>query len=188
MAEIQNESFSGIGRLFGKLVRDALLGNRKVQIGAVLFAGISLLCFIGPFFSDQSHEVTRLEYGAQAPSANHFFGTDDLGRDLFIRTLIGGRISILVGFSATAVALVIGVSYGMVAGYTGGRTEAYMMRFVDTLYALPFILIVILLTVLIGRSLLLIFLAIGAVECFSSGGLIWAAVLPLLRLIEALGG
>ena len=164
MAEIHNESFSGIGRLPGKLVRDALRGNRKVRIGAVLFVGISLLCLIGPFFSDQSHETTRLEYGAQAPSGNHFFGTDDLGRDLFIRTLIGGRISILVGFAATAVALVIGVSYGMVAGYTGGRTEACMMRFVDTLYALPFILIVILLTVLIGRSLLLIFLAIGAVE------------------------
>ena len=93
-----------------------------------------------------SYEKTRLEYGAQAPSLDHFFGTDDLGRDLFVRTLIGGRISILVGFAATAIALLIGIFYGMIAGYTGGKTEAYMMRFVDTLYALPFILIVILLT------------------------------------------
>ncbi len=141
-----------------------LLDNQKVGIGVLLFVSVTLLCFVGPLFSDQSYEKTRLEYGARAPSFDHFFGTDDLGRDLFIRTLIGGRISILVGFVATAVAICIGVNYGMIAGYVGGTTETYMMRFVDTLYALPFILIVILLTVVMGRNLLLIFLAIGAVE------------------------
>ena len=150
--------------LFRQDTWDRLRVNRKVQIGCALFVGITLLCFIVPLFSNQSYETTRLEYGARPPSMEHFFGTDDLGRDLFVRTLMGGRISIIVGFAATTVALLIGVSYGMIAGYAGGRTEAYMMRCVDTLYALPFILIVILLTVLIGRSLLLIFLAIGAVE------------------------
>lgn len=164
MAEVERKQGLSVGRLLRRDNRRWLPDDRKVRIGALLFVGIVLLCFIAPFFSDQSYETTRLEYGARAPSFEHFFGTDALGRDLFIRTLIGGRISILVGFAATAVALVIGVGYGMVAGYVGGRTEAYMMRFVDTLYALPFILIVILLTVLIGRSLLLIFLAIGAVE------------------------
>ena len=149
---------------FRQNTRERFYANRKVQAGALVFVCIALLCFIAPFFSNQSYETTHLEYGAQAPSPEHFFGTDDLGRDLFVRTLIGGRISILVGFAATAVALVIGVSYGMAAGYFGGRIETYMMRFVDTLYALPFILIVILLTVFFGRSLLLIFLAIGAVE------------------------
>ena len=151
-------------QLFHQNSWDRLRSNRKVQIGAVLFIGIVLLCSVVPLFNGQSYETTHLEYGAQAPSEEHIFGTDDLGRDLFIRTLIGGRISIAVGFAATAVALVIGVIYGMIAGYAGGKIEAYMMRFVDTLYALPFILIVILLTVLIGRSLILIFLAIGAVE------------------------
>ncbi len=151
-------------QLFHQNSWDRLRSNRKVQIGAVLFIGIVLLCSVVPLFNGQSYETTHLEYGAQAPSEEHIFGTDDLGRDLFIRTLIGGRISIAVGFAATAVALVIGVIYGMIAGYAGGKIEAYMMRFVDTLYALPFILIVILLTVWFGRSLLLIFLAIGAVE------------------------
>ena len=153
-----------IGKLFRRDSWKRLHNNRKVQIGAVLFFGISLLCLIVPFFSAQSYETTYLEYGARAPSADHLFGTDDLGRDLFIRTLIGGRISIAVGIAATAVALIIGVGYGMVAGYVGGKPEAYMMRFVDTVYSIPFILIIILLTVWLGRSLLLIFLAIGAVE------------------------
>ena len=152
-----------VGRKQGLSIRK-LLDHPKVRIGVLLFTGIALLCLIVPFFSDQAYETTRLEVGARAPSFDHLFGTDDLGRDLFIRTLIGGRISILVGFAATAVALLIGVFYGMIAGYVGGKVEAYMMRFADALYALPFILIVILLTVWLGRSLLLIFLAIGAVE------------------------
>jgi oligopeptide transport system permease protein len=134
------------------------------RIGGGLFIGIALLCLIGPLFVSHSHETTQLAYGAQAPSWTHWFGTDELGRDILVRTLIGGRISIGVGFAATMVALLIGVVYGMIAGYYGGRMEAVMMRFVDTLYALPFTIIVILLTVLLGRSILLIFLAIGAVE------------------------
>ncbi|MGK0310166.1 MAG: oligopeptide transport system permease protein [Lentimonas sp.] len=174
MAKIAKRQGLRMGQLFRQDSWDRFRSNRKVQIGAVLFISSVLLCFIAPLFSGQSHETTRLEYGAQAPSGEHFFGTDDLGRDLFIRTLMGGRISIAVGFAATAVALFIGVGYGMVAGYTGGKTEAVMMRFVDTLYALPFILIVILLTVLIGRSLLLIFLAIGAVEWLTMARIVCA--------------
>ena len=133
-------------------------------MGLFLFLSITAICFIGPLFLEQSHEETRLNLGATPPSSEHPFGTDTLGRDLLIRTLIGGQISIFVGFLATAVALCIGISYGMIAGYVGKKTDALMMRFVDTLYALPFTIMVILLTVLFGRSLLLIFLAIGAVE------------------------
>ena len=121
---------------------------------ALLFLSIAAICFIGPLFLEQSHEETRLTLGATPPSSEHPFGTDTLGRDLLIRTLIGGQISIFVGFLATAVALCIGISYGMIAGYVGKKTDALMMRFVDTLYALPFTIMVILLTVLFGRSLL----------------------------------
>ena len=134
------------------------------QIGGVLFITITVLCLLGPTMSPHSYETTNLAYGAQPPSMEHWFGTDELGRDILVRTLIGGRISIGVGFAATVVALIIGVLYGMIAGYYGGRLETIMMRCVDTLYALPFIIIVILLTVLFGRSILLIFVAIGAVE------------------------
>ena len=143
---------------------NTLYRSTNARIGFVIFFVISLLCFLGPLFVPHSYETTQLSLGASAPSSQHLFGTDVLGRDLLIRTLIGGQISILVGFLATAVALIIGTLYGMIAGYVGKKTDAFMMRFVDTLYALPFTIMVILLTVLFGRSLILIFLAIGAVE------------------------
>ena len=164
MTRLEREQASTDARSLGRDAWERLCANRMARIGGGLFIGIALLCLIGPFFVPHSHETTQLAYGAQAPSWTHWFGTDELGRDILVRTLIGGRISIGVGFAATVVALLIGVVYGMIAGYYGGRMEAAMMRFVDTLYALPFTIIVILLTVLLGRSILLIFLAIGAVE------------------------
>jgi oligopeptide transport system permease protein len=109
-------------------------------------------------------QETQLAKGAQAPSLEHWFGTDDLGRDLFIRTLVGGQVSIGVGLAATLVALCIGLPYGLIAGYYSGKIDSLMMRLVDVLYALPFTIIVILLTTLLGRSLVLLFIAIGAVE------------------------
>ncbi|MFQ3226091.1 MAG: oligopeptide transport system permease protein, partial [Lentimonas sp.] len=101
MTKQQREQRSEAGRSLGQDAWERLRANRMAQIGSILFIGIILLCIIVPFFSSQSYETTRLSYGAQAPSWEHLFGTDDLGRDLFIRTLIGGRISIGVGFAAT---------------------------------------------------------------------------------------
>jgi oligopeptide transport system permease protein len=133
-------------------------------IGLGLFLVIVLLCLLGPLMETQSYADGDLRLGATPPSREHWFGTDTLGRDLWVRTLYGGRISIAVGFAASLVALGVGLIYGMVAGYSGGRIDSWMMRFVDVLYALPFIIIVILLTVILGRSLLLLFIAIGLVE------------------------
>ena len=164
MTKLEREQVVSDARSLSHDAWERLCANRMARIGGGLFIGIALLCLIGPFIVPHSHETTQLAYGAQGPSWTHWFGTDELGRDILVRTLIGGRISIGVGFAATVVALLIGVVYGMIAGYYGGRVETIMMRFVDTLYALPFTIIVILLTVLLGRSILLIFLAIGAVE------------------------
>ena len=94
----------------------------------------------------------------------HWLGTDIFGRDLLTQIMYGGRISLSVGFLATIVALFIGVTWGSIAGYVGGRTDSVMMRLVDILYALPFMIFIILLMVVFGRNILLLFLAIGAVE------------------------
>ena len=164
MNKLEKEKATMEASSLGRDAWERLCVNPMARIGGGLFALVTLLCLIGPFFITHTIDTINLAYGAQPPSMEHWFGTDELGRDIFSRTLIGGRISIGVGFAATAVALLIGIIYGMIAGFYGGRIETIMMRFVDMLYALPFTIIVILLTVLLGRSILLIFLAIGAVE------------------------
>jgi len=136
----------------------------KKSLGFLLF--ILLLAIVGPWLSPNEYQTTNFDAILQAPGAAgmHWFGTDDLGRDLFVRTLLGIRITLLVAVVASLVSLVIGVSYGAIAGYVGGRVDAVMMRFVDTLYALPFIFFVILLMVAFERNFLLIFVAIGAIN------------------------
>lgn len=149
------------------LWRDAwrrLLKNRLAVAGSVVLLFMVVVCVIGPHYSGYSYEQQNLMLGAVPPSRLHWLGTDVFGRDLLTRILHGGRISLLVGLLASGVALLIGVFWGAVAGYAGGRIDAFMMRVVDILYALPFMIFVVLLTVVFGRSLLLLFLAIGAVE------------------------
>ena len=160
--------------------------NRLALAGAVLIAALSLACAAGPLFS-QSYEVQNLDLGAAPPSAAHWLGTDTLGRDLLARTLYGGRISLMVGLIATLVALVIGVTYGAVAGYFGGKVDAVMMRAVDILYALPFAVFVILLMVFFGRNIFLLFLAIGAVEWLTMARIVRGQVMSIKRMefIEA---
>lgn len=118
--------------------------------------------------------------GTEVPRT-HWFGTDPLGRDLLARTLAGGQVSLLVGLIATLVALVIGVSYGAVSGYAGGRTDDLMMRGVEILRALPFMIFVILLTTMFGKQLWLIFFAIGAVEWLTMARIVRAQVQGLVR-------
>ena len=160
--------------------------NRLALFGGIVVATMLVLCLVGPFFS-QSYEDQNLDLGAAPPSGAHWLGTDTLGRDLFARILFGGRISILVGLVATLVALVIGVSYGAIAGFAGGKTDAVMMRIVDILYALPFAIFVILLMVFFGRNIFLLFFAIGAVEWLTMARIVRGQVLSVKRMefIEA---
>ncbi|MEC8166327.1 MAG: ABC transporter permease, partial [Pseudomonadota bacterium] len=129
-----------------------------------VLAVMVVLAILTPWIAPYGYEAQNLDLGATPPSAAHWLGTDIFGRDLLTQILYGGRISLAVGFIATAVALVIGVTWGAVAGYVGGRIDSVMMRFVDILYALPFMIFIILLMVVFGRNILLLFLAIGAVE------------------------
>ena len=149
------------------LWRDAwirLRANRLASISLFFFIFISIFSLIGPEMISTSYEDQNLNNTFASPGSTHLFGTDNLGRDLCARVLHGGRISLAVGFLATAVSLIIGVTYGMISGYLGGKTDALMMRIVDILYSLPFTIFVILLMVLFGRNFVLLFIAIGAVE------------------------
>ncbi|MEE9426280.1 MAG: ABC transporter permease subunit [Methylococcales bacterium] len=143
-----------------------LSGNRPAAISVLLLLMIASAVIVGPLLSDYDSATTNFELILQAPNLNdgHWLGTDSLGRDLYVRVLEGGRISLMIGLVATLVTIGIGVVYGAVAGYFGGRIDALMMRLVDVLYAMPFMFFVILLMVVFGRNLLLIFVAIGAVN------------------------
>ncbi|MFT4766997.1 MAG: oligopeptide transport system permease protein [Glaciecola sp.] len=138
--------------------------NRLAIIGLCVLLVCVFLALLTPLIAPYAYDAQDLDLGATPPSAAHWLGTDIFGRDMLTQILYGGRISLAVGFIATAVALVIGITWGAIAGYAGGRVDAVMMRLVDILYALPFMIFIILLMVVFGRNLLLLFLAIGAVE------------------------
>ena len=149
------------------LWQDAWLRLRKNYLALFGLAVLILMVIIAiltPWIAPYGYEEQNLLLGASPPSAQHWLGTDIFGRDMLTRIFYGGRVSLMVGFIATGVALVIGVLWGTVAGYVGGRVDMVMMRIVDILYALPFMIFIILLMVVFGRSILLLFLAIGAVE------------------------
>jgi oligopeptide transport system permease protein len=138
--------------------------NRLAVFGLVTLCLFIIIALLTPWIAPYSYQAQNLELGASPPSAAHWLGTDIFGRDMLTQIMYGGRISLAVGFVATSVALLIGVTWGAVAGYVGGRADAVMMRLVDILYALPFMIFIVLLTVVFGRNMLLLFLAIGAVE------------------------
>ncbi|MBI2515693.1 MAG: ABC transporter permease subunit [Opitutae bacterium] len=161
--------------------------NRLAVGGAAVLLVLAVICVFGPLFFQLSYQDQNLSLGATPPSAQHWLGTDTLGRDLLVRILYGGRISLGVGLSATIVALTIGVLYGAVAGYAGGQTDNVMMRLVDIMYALPFTIFVILLMVFFGRNIILLFVAIGAVEWLTMARIVRGQIQSLKKMefIEA---
>jgi len=156
-----------------------LLANKAAVAGGIILLVLIFLAIFAPWIAPHSYSYQNLELGAQPPSSEFLLGTDTLGRDLFSRILYGARVSLLVGFVATSVALVIGVSWGIVAGYFGGRIDSVMMRIVDVLYGLPFIIFIILLMVIFGRNIWLLFGAIGAVEWLTMARIVRGQVLTI---------
>ena len=156
-----------------------LLANKAAVASGALLLLLIALAILAPWIAPHSYSYQNLELGAQPPFGSFFLGTDTLGRDLFSRILYGARVSLLVGFVATGVALVIGVSWGIVAGYFGGRIDSIMMRIVDVLYGLPFIIFIILLMVIFGRNIWLLFGAIGAVEWLTMARIVRGQVLTI---------
>ena len=156
-----------------------LLANKAALAGGIILIVLIVLAIFAPWIAPHSYSYQNLDLGAQPPSSDFLLGTDTLGRDLFSRILYGARVSLLVGFVATGVALVIGVSWGIVAGYFGGRIDSVMMRIVDVLYGLPFIIFIILLMVIFGRNIWLLFAAIGAVEWLTMARIVRGQVLSI---------
>jgi oligopeptide transport system permease protein len=168
------------------LWRDAWLRlkrNRMAMAGLMVTLGLTALSFGGPFITSfiwgYDYESQNLAYGAQPPSAAHWFGTDYFGRDLLTRVLFGGQISLTVGLLAASVAASIGTLYGAVSGYAGGRIDGLMMRVVDVIYALPYMFLVIVLVTIFGKSLPLLFLSLGLVGWLMTARIVRGQLLSL---------
>jgi oligopeptide transport system permease protein len=169
---------------------DAWIKLRKNRMALFGFAVLATLCVVSlltPWIAPYNYEEQDLMLGATPPSAAHWLGTDIFGRDMLTRVMYGGRVSLMVGFVATAVALVIGILWGAIAGFIGGRVDAIMMRIVDIMYALPFMIFIVLLMVVFGRNILLLFIAIGAVEWLTMARIVRSQVMALRKqeFIEA---
>ncbi len=163
--------------------------NKLAVLCLIIFVFIAVLCIVGPWLSPYSESQTDLNLKATGPSKAHWFGTDQLGRDLLVRVMEGGRISLAVGLAATLVSVLIGVAYGATAGYLGGKTDAALMRIVDVLFGIPFIIFVILLRVVMDpilhtpwQKLMVLFLAIGAVEWLTMARIVRGQVLTLSKM------
>jgi oligopeptide transport system permease protein len=143
---------------------ERLCRHRPALVALALLGLVVLLALLVPLASPYDYATPNWDELYQPPGGGHLLGTDGLGRDLLVRVMWGCRISLLVGIAASLVSVLIGVLWGATAGYAGGTTDSLMMRIVDILYTVPFIPLVIVLTVLFGRSFLLVFVAIGAVS------------------------
>jgi oligopeptide transport system permease protein len=161
----------------------SLRRNRAAMSALLTMGVIVVLVIAAPLLSPFTIDSTDWERISIGPSltTGHYFGTDDVGRDLFVRTLYGGRISLMVGLAATAVSLIIGIAWGATAGYLGGRTDQIMMRIVDVLYAMPFMFFVILLMVFFGRNIFLIFVAVGAINWLDMARIVRGQTLSLKK-------
>jgi oligopeptide transport system permease protein len=169
-------AFEMRGRSLWVDARRRLLANKLAVTGMALLGLVALAAIAMPLLSPYSYDFIDYSVMSCAPDwwpgdalacragGQHWFGTDALGRDLFVRVLFGARISLAVGFIATLVSLVVGVGYGALAGFLGGRSDELMMRFVDVLYSLPYVFLVIILMVIFNHNFFLMFVAIGAVE------------------------
>jgi oligopeptide transport system permease protein len=155
--------------------------NKTIVVCSSILLLIAAVALIGPLLSPHHYASTDFDnpFMLPSPSGWHLFGTDDLGRDLFVRTLLGVKVTLFVAIIASCVSLGIGVAYGAIAGYVGGKVDAVMMRAVDALYALPFIFFVILLMVVFERNFLLIFVAIGAINWLDMARIVRGQTLSL---------
>src|SRR5665213_1519208 len=168
------------GRSLWDDARRRLMRNRGAVAGMIVLGLLVAAAAVGPYLTAYGYDqVNKADVWIAPLQHGHLLGTDALGRDLLVRLLMGLRVSLAIGLVATTVSLVIGVAWGAVAGYLGGRIDEAMMRIVDVLYSLPFIFFVILLMVTFGSNFILIFVAIGAVEWLTMSRIVRGQTLTL---------
>lgn len=162
-----------------QMVWQRLKKDKLAMFGIAVIAVMLAAAIIGPFLSPYSYEDTDFTAMLQGPSAEHWFGTDNLGRDVFVRTLYGARISLSIGFAAAAINMVIGVFYGGIAGYFGGRVDMIMMRIVDVLSGIPSLLYLILLMMFMGASVKSILIAMCLTYWITTARMVRGSILTL---------
>jgi oligopeptide transport system permease protein len=174
-----SENLEVEGRSLWQDARIRFMRNKAAMVSlAILFVMVLAVVFL-PMLAQHAYDDTDWYALHQAPSFNHLFGTDALGRDLYVRTLIGGRISLMVGVLGAFVAVLIGTLYGATSGYIGGRTDRIMMRLLEILYSVPFMFLVIVLVTFFGRNIILIFVAIGAIAWLDMARIVRGQTLSL---------
>ncbi|MGX9416444.1 oligopeptide ABC transporter permease OppC [Vibrio sp. RC27] len=167
------------GRSLWQDARIRFMRNRAAMVSLFILVLITLAVIFLPMLATFSYEDTDWYAMNAAPSADHIFGTDSLGRDIYVRTLIGGRISLMVGILGAMVAVLIGTLYGATSGFLGGRVDRIMMRILEILYAIPFMFLVIVLVTFFGRNIMLIFVAIGAIAWLDMARIVRGQTLSL---------
>lgn len=167
------------GRSLWQDARLRFMRNKAAMISLCLLTVMTLAVIFLPMFSQYAYDDTDWYALHEAPSTAHLFGTDSLGRDLFVRTLVGGRISLMVGILGALVAVLIGTLYGATSGFIGGKVDRIMMRFIEILYAVPFMFLVIVLVTFFGRNIVLIFVAIGAIAWLDMARIVRGQTLSL---------
>lgn len=170
------------GRSLWQDARSRFFRNKAAMVSLVILGLITLAVIFGPMVSQYAFDDTDWYALHAAPSLGaegHFFGTDSLGRDLYTRTLVGGRISLMVGLLGALVAVIIGTLYGTASGFIGGKTDRVMMRILEILYSIPFMFFVIVLVTFFGRNIMLIFIAIGAISWLDMARIVRGQTLSL---------
>ncbi len=174
-----SESLEIEGRSLWQDARIRFMRNKAAMVSLCILVLITLAVIFLPMFAQFAYDDTDWYALHAAPSATHLFGTDSLGRDLYVRTLMGGRISLMVGVLGALVAVLIGTLYGAASGFIGGKVDRIMMRILEILYAVPFMFLVIVLVTFFGRNIILIFVAIGAIAWLDMARIVRGQTLSL---------
>lgn len=167
------------GRSLWTDARIRFMRNKAAMVSLFILVLMTLAVTFLPMFAEFAYDDTDWYALHEAPSMTHLFGTDSLGRDIYVRTLVGGRISMMVGIMGAFVAVLIGTLYGATSGFIGGKVDRIMMRILEILYAVPFMFLVIVLVTFFGRNIILIFVAIGAIAWLDMARIVRGQTLSL---------